>query len=80
MKVLHKKMVSIQVLPWPEFPLIACPVWNYLWNNIQHADLFISHPVNKFVPDSVPIEKVALLPASTDWYEYLYFWLNFLHF
>ena len=32
-------------------------VWQYLWNNIQHADLFISHPVNKFVPSDVPIEK-----------------------
>jgi alpha,alpha-trehalose phosphorylase (configuration-retaining) len=42
-------------------------VWKYLWNNIQLADLFISHPVNKFVPDDVPTEKVALLGAATDW-------------
>ncbi|PFH52417.1 glycosyltransferase family 4 protein [Amanita thiersii Skay4041] len=42
-------------------------VWKYLWNNIQLADLFISHPVNKFVPSDVPIEKVALLGAATDW-------------
>ncbi|KAF7295051.1 Trehalose phosphorylase [Mycena indigotica] len=42
-------------------------VWDYLWNNIKLADLFISHPVNKFVPDDVPIEKVALLGAATDW-------------
>ncbi|KAJ7063166.1 trehalose phosphorylase [Mycena amicta] len=42
-------------------------VWQYLWNNIQLADLFISHPVNKFVPDDVPIEKLALLGAATDW-------------
>ncbi|THU92172.1 glycosyltransferase family 4 protein [Dendrothele bispora CBS 962.96] len=42
-------------------------VWKYLWNNIQLADLFISHPVNKFVPDDVPIEKLALLGAATDW-------------
>lgn len=56
----------------------------YLWNNIQLADLFISesrndmisatfdhnlpgHPVNKFVPSDVPIEKLALLGAATDW-------------
>jgi len=25
------------------------------------------HPVNKFVPDDVPIEKLALLGAATDW-------------
>ncbi|KAJ3735463.1 glycosyltransferase family 4 protein [Lentinula guzmanii] len=42
-------------------------VWKYLWNNIQLADLFISHPVNKFVPDDVPTKKVALLGAATDW-------------
>ncbi|KAL1680875.1 trehalose phosphorylase [Schizophyllum commune] len=42
-------------------------VWKYLWNNIQLADLFISHPVKAFVPEDVPIERVALLPAATDW-------------
>ena len=43
-------------------------VWNYLWERIQLADVFISHPVSKFVPKDVPIEKVALLPATSDWY------------
>ncbi|KIY50985.1 trehalose phosphorylase [Fistulina hepatica ATCC 64428] len=42
-------------------------VWKYLWKNIQLADLFISHPVRSFIPDDVPIEKVALLGAATDW-------------
>ncbi|THG95034.1 hypothetical protein EW026_g6546 [Hermanssonia centrifuga] len=42
-------------------------VWQYLWNNIQHADLFISHPVNKFVPSDVPASKLTLLGAATDW-------------
>jgi glycosyltransferase involved in cell wall biosynthesis len=42
-------------------------VWNYLWNNIQLADLFISHPVSKFVPKDVPLEKLCLLGAATDW-------------
>ncbi|EIM90300.1 trehalose synthase [Stereum hirsutum FP-91666 SS1] len=42
-------------------------VWKYLWNNIQLADLFLSHPVNKFVPSDVPIEIVGLMGAATDW-------------
>ncbi|KAF8803497.1 trehalose phosphorylase [Phlegmacium glaucopus] len=42
-------------------------VWKYLWKNIQLADLFISHPVSKFVPSDVPLEKLALLGAATDW-------------
>ncbi|RDB24113.1 Trehalose phosphorylase [Hypsizygus marmoreus] len=42
-------------------------VWKYLWNNIKLADLFISHPVSKFVPSDVPEAKLALLGAATDW-------------
>jgi len=42
-------------------------VWEYLWNNIKHADLFISHPVRNFVPDDVPVETLTLLGAATDW-------------
>jgi len=51
-------------------------VWKYLWNNIQLADLFISHPVAKFVPSDVPTEKLALLGAATDWLDGLNKHLN----
>ncbi|KAJ3495313.1 hypothetical protein NMY22_g19953 [Coprinellus aureogranulatus] len=34
-------------------------VWKYLWNNIQLADLFISHPVSKFVPAMFPSRNSA---------------------
>jgi len=42
-------------------------VWGYLWDRIKLADMFISHPVAKFVPSDVPIETLGLLPATTDW-------------
>ncbi|ROT38287.1 clock-controlled-9 protein [Sodiomyces alkalinus F11] len=42
-------------------------VWDFLWNNIQKADMFISHPIPLFVPHNVPHEKVAYMPATTDW-------------
>ena len=42
-------------------------VWEYLWNDIKHSDLFISHPVSSFVPDMVPNEMVGFMPATTDW-------------
>lgn len=42
-------------------------VWQYLWKNIQLADVFVSHPMESFVPNDVPLEKVALMPACTDW-------------
>lgn len=42
-------------------------IWEFLWSNIRHADMFISHPIPSFVPNNVPKEKVAYLPATTDW-------------
>ncbi|OTB04918.1 glycosyltransferase family 4 protein [Hypoxylon sp. CI-4A] len=41
--------------------------WMFLWNNIRHADMFVSHPIPKFVPANVPRELVSYLPATTDW-------------
>ncbi|GAA6034583.1 hypothetical protein JCM8097_005408 [Rhodosporidiobolus ruineniae] len=41
--------------------------WDYLWGFIKQADLFVSHPVEEFVPqvvkDSMP---VVYMPPSTD--------------
>lgn len=42
-------------------------IWEYLWSNIKHADMFISHPIPSFVPKNVPRSEVAYLPATTDW-------------
>ncbi|KKA29684.1 hypothetical protein TD95_001351 [Thielaviopsis punctulata] len=41
--------------------------WDFLWNNIKYADMFISHPIPSFVPGNIPKEKVVYLPATTDW-------------
>jgi alpha,alpha-trehalose phosphorylase (configuration-retaining) len=45
----------------------ASEVWKWIWNNVQYADVFISHPVKEFVPSSVDFNKVGYLPATTDW-------------
>ncbi|KAF1957547.1 putative trehalose synthase-like protein [Byssothecium circinans] len=42
-------------------------VWDWVWNNIKDADLFISHPVPDFIPANVTPSKVGYLPATTDW-------------
>ena len=42
-------------------------VWKFLWDRIKLADVFISHPVDGFVPEDVPADMVALMPAATDW-------------
>jgi hypothetical protein len=44
--------------------------WSLLWNRIQRADYFISHPVPSFVPKDVPRQKVLYVPGSTDLYVY----------
>ncbi|PGH18860.1 hypothetical protein AJ79_00273 [Helicocarpus griseus UAMH5409] len=41
--------------------------WGYFWNSVKEADLFISHPVESFVPHMVPRSTVGYLPATTDW-------------
>jgi glycosyltransferase involved in cell wall biosynthesis len=42
--------------------------WDFVWDNnrIKDTDVFISHPIEGFVPDVVPKEKVVLMPATTD--------------
>ena len=45
----------------------ASGVWDYLWNDIQHSDVFISHPIDSFVPKNVPTDIVGYMPATTDW-------------
>ncbi|KAI9789752.1 MAG: hypothetical protein M1816_005791 [Peltula sp. TS41687] len=42
-------------------------LWSYLWKSISLADVFISHPVPSFIPETVDRRKVGLLAASTDW-------------
>ncbi len=41
--------------------------WEFLWNGgIKDADLFVSHPVEKFVPENIPSERVVFMGATTD--------------
>ncbi|KAJ1660349.1 hypothetical protein IWQ61_000719 [Dispira simplex] len=40
--------------------------WSFLWEFIKYADLFVSHPVEGFIPPWVEHKKVVLMPASTD--------------
>lgn len=66
-KIIYRSHIEIRsdLVHVPDSP--QAEVWNYLWDRISAADIFISHPVSAFVPSSVPAEKVGLMPASTDW-------------
>ncbi|RKP07555.1 hypothetical protein THASP1DRAFT_24322, partial [Thamnocephalis sphaerospora] len=41
-------------------------VWEFLYQFIKAAHVFVSHPIANFVPDEVPRDQVVLMPASTD--------------
>lgn len=45
----------------------TCEVWDWVWNNVKEADVFISHPVREFVPKNVIHSRVGYMPATTDW-------------
>lgn len=49
----------------PETPTAG--VWHWLWESVQHADIFISHPIKEFVPQTVSPRALAYMPATTDW-------------
>ena len=40
--------------------------WDFLWDFIQQADVFIAHPIPEFVPQRVPQEKVIAMPPTID--------------
>ncbi|KAK2746228.1 hypothetical protein FQN57_003350 [Myotisia sp. PD_48] len=65
--VIYRSHIQIRsdLIAQPNSPQAAA--WEFLWEGIRQADLFISHPVDAFVPDNVPTERVGYLPASTDW-------------
>ncbi|KAG0898404.1 hypothetical protein G6F34_005629 [Rhizopus arrhizus] len=60
----HIEIRSDLIEQFPEGPQAV--TWNFLWNFIQHADLFVAHPIRNFVPSVVPPRSVVLLPAATD--------------
>ncbi|KAI9318067.1 hypothetical protein BX666DRAFT_1856628 [Dichotomocladium elegans] len=60
----HIEMRADLIRENPDGP--QAETWNFLWQFIQHADIFIAHPMTNFVPDVVPRKNVVLLPATTD--------------
>ncbi len=40
--------------------------WSFIWDKAKDADCFISHPMEMFIPDDVPADKIFYMPATTD--------------
>ncbi|KAI8391035.1 uncharacterized protein BYT42DRAFT_555348 [Radiomyces spectabilis] len=60
----HIEIRADLIRDYPDGP--QAETWNFLWQFIKYADLFVAHPIQNFVPDVVPRRNVVLLPAATD--------------
>lgn len=40
--------------------------WEFIWEKIKSADLFVSHPKKEFVPNEIPKSKLVFMGATTD--------------
>jgi glycosyltransferase involved in cell wall biosynthesis len=40
--------------------------WDFIWDKLKDCDLFVSHPVQRFIPKNVPRQKVVFAPPCTD--------------
>lgn len=66
-KIIFRSHIHVDTTLFVEgLPQLA--TWDFLWNHnrIKDTDIFISHPIEGFVPDVVPKEKVILKPATTE--------------
>jgi len=65
-KIIYRSHIQVQAELIDEGHEQQASTWQLIWSNVKHADLFVSHPIRKFVPAVVPPEKVVFMPATTD--------------
>jgi alpha,alpha-trehalose phosphorylase (configuration-retaining) len=65
-KIFYRSHIQIEAELADKPGTLQHTVWQFLWENIKQTDLFISHPVNDFIPKSIPSEKTVFMPATTD--------------
>ncbi len=65
-KILYRSHIQIEshLANTPNTPQAI--TWDFIWDNIKDNDLFISHPITKFIPASVPKNSIVMMPATTD--------------
>jgi len=65
-RIIYRSHIQIEAELIKEKGTIQSKIWEYLWKNIRFADIFVSHPIEKFIPPDVPREKTVLMAPSTD--------------
>ncbi|KAG0130315.1 trehalose phosphorylase [Tuber indicum] len=66
-KIIYRSHIDVcqHLAEWVGSPQYQ--VWQWIWDFVKDADVFISHPLGKSVPSDVPFEIIGLMPACTDW-------------
>jgi glycosyltransferase involved in cell wall biosynthesis len=65
-KIIYRSHIEIEASLIKKKGTIQNEVWNHLWKNIRLTDLFVCHPIEKFIPIGVPRKKTVLMAPSTD--------------
>lgn len=65
-KIMYRSHIQLEAHLIDEKQPQQLATWNLIWRNISQADLFVSHPLQQFVPKCVPSERVVYMPATTD--------------
>lgn len=65
-KIIYRSHIQIEshLANTPGMPQYI--TWQFIFNNIKDADLFVSHPMKQFIPDNIPVQSTVLMPATTD--------------
>jgi glycosyltransferase involved in cell wall biosynthesis len=65
-KIIFRSHIQVQAKLIDEGYQQQVETWDFIWQNSGQADVFVSHPIEEFVPKCVPAEKTAFMPATTD--------------
>ncbi|MFH1186914.1 MAG: glycosyltransferase [Candidatus Levyibacteriota bacterium] len=65
-KIIYRSHVQLESHLIKEKGTVQNKVWDFIWNNIKTCDCFVAHPIKNFIPSSVPVKKVVMMPAVTD--------------
>lgn len=75
-KIIYRSHIHIDTDLLKKASSVHAKTWKFLWSNIKLTNIFVSHPISKFVPYTVSKQKVRMLPATTDEFDGLNWPLN----
>lgn len=65
-KIVYRSHIQLETNLFDDPEHSQSITWNYIWEHIKDVDLFISHPIQEFVPKMVDRKKVVFMTASID--------------